>query len=81
MSRPATVPIVVPTLNEATGTFELAARYACAVRCAASRATQMNADVLMQLLKLRCLFGVDPERIRRRYEAGTRRGRRCSPTR
>jgi hypothetical protein len=41
----------------------------------------MNADVLMQLLKLQCLFGVDPERIRRRSEAGTRRGRRCSTTR
>jgi rSAM/selenodomain-associated transferase 2 len=32
--------------------------------------------VLMQLLKLQYLLGVDPERIRRRYEAGTRRGRR-----
>ncbi|MFY9808764.1 MAG: TIGR04283 family arsenosugar biosynthesis glycosyltransferase [Pseudonocardiaceae bacterium] len=31
--------------------------------------------VLMQLLKLQYLLGVDPERIRRRYEAGTRRGR------
>ncbi len=33
-------------------------------------------NVLMQLLKLQYLLGVDPERIRRRYEAGTRRGRR-----
>lgn len=32
--------------------------------------------VLMQVLKLQYLLGVDPERIRRRYEAGTRRGRR-----
>jgi rSAM/selenodomain-associated transferase 2 len=32
--------------------------------------------VLMQLLKLQYLLGADPERIRRRYEAGTRRGRR-----
>ncbi len=32
--------------------------------------------VLMQLLKLQYLLGVDPERIRRRYEAGTRRRRR-----
>jgi rSAM/selenodomain-associated transferase 2 len=32
--------------------------------------------VLMQLLKLQYLLGIDPERIRRRYEAGTRRGRR-----
>ncbi|MGH4000418.1 MAG: TIGR04283 family arsenosugar biosynthesis glycosyltransferase [Pseudonocardiaceae bacterium] len=32
--------------------------------------------VLMQWLKLQYFFGVDPERIRRRYEAGTRRGRR-----
>lgn len=32
--------------------------------------------VLMQLLKLQYFLGVDPERIRRRYEAGTRRGRR-----
>jgi hypothetical protein len=31
--------------------------------------------VLMQWLKLQYLLGVDPERIRRRYEAGTRRGR------
>jgi rSAM/selenodomain-associated transferase 2 len=31
---------------------------------------------LMQLLKLQYLLGADPERIRRRYEAGTRRGRR-----
>ncbi|MGH3853177.1 MAG: TIGR04283 family arsenosugar biosynthesis glycosyltransferase [Pseudonocardiaceae bacterium] len=36
--------------------------------------------VLMQLLKLQYLLGVDPERIRRRYEAGTRRGRRRHPT-
>ncbi|MDQ3760144.1 MAG: TIGR04283 family arsenosugar biosynthesis glycosyltransferase [Actinomycetota bacterium] len=35
--------------------------------------------VLMQLLKLQYLLGVDPERIRRRYEAGTRRGRRRHP--
>jgi rSAM/selenodomain-associated transferase 2 len=35
--------------------------------------------VLMQLLKLQYLLGVDPERIRRRYEAGTRR--RPAPTR
>jgi rSAM/selenodomain-associated transferase 2 len=35
--------------------------------------------VLMQLLKLQYLLGVDPERIRRRYEAGTRRGRRRQP--
>jgi hypothetical protein len=35
--------------------------------------------VLMQLLKLQFLLGVDPERIRRRYEAGTRRGRRRQP--
>ena len=32
--------------------------------------------VLMQVLKLQYFLGVDPERIRRRYEAGTRRGRR-----
>ncbi|MGH3781293.1 MAG: TIGR04283 family arsenosugar biosynthesis glycosyltransferase [Pseudonocardiaceae bacterium] len=32
--------------------------------------------LLMQLLKLQYLLGADPERIRRRYEAGTRRGRR-----
>ncbi|MGQ0718330.1 MAG: TIGR04283 family arsenosugar biosynthesis glycosyltransferase [Pseudonocardiales bacterium] len=32
--------------------------------------------VLMQLLKLQYFLGVDPERIRRRYEVGTRRGRR-----
>ncbi|MGH3549848.1 MAG: TIGR04283 family arsenosugar biosynthesis glycosyltransferase [Pseudonocardiaceae bacterium] len=32
--------------------------------------------LLMQVLKLKYLFGVDPERIRRRYEAGTRHGRR-----
>lgn len=32
--------------------------------------------VLMQVLKAQYLLGVDPERIRRRYEAGTRRGRR-----
>lgn len=32
--------------------------------------------VLMQWLKLLHVLGVDPERIRRRYEAGTRRGRR-----
>ena len=31
--------------------------------------------VLMQLLKAHYLLGGDPERIRRRYEAGTRRGR------
>jgi hypothetical protein len=37
--------------------------------------------VLMQVLKLQYLLGVDPERIRRRYEAGTRRGRRRAPTR
>ncbi|MGH3767827.1 MAG: TIGR04283 family arsenosugar biosynthesis glycosyltransferase [Pseudonocardiaceae bacterium] len=37
---------------------------------------------LMQLLKLQYLLGADPERIRRRYEAGTRRGRRRpAPTR
>ncbi len=35
---------------------------------------RMNA--LMQLLKLQYLLGADPERIRRRYEAGTRRARR-----
>ena len=35
--------------------------------------------VLMQLLKLQYLLGVDPERIRQRYEAGTRRGRRRRP--
>jgi rSAM/selenodomain-associated transferase 2 len=38
--------------------------------------------VLMQLLKLQYLLGVDPERIRRRYEAGTRltvRSTRFSP--
>jgi len=35
--------------------------------------------VLMQLLKLQYLLGVDPERIRQRYEAGTRRGRRRLP--
>ena len=34
---------------------------------------------LMQLLKLQYLLGVDPERIRRRYEAGTRRRRRPRP--
>ena len=33
--------------------------------------------VLMQWLKLQYLAGVDPERIRRRYERGTRRGRRA----
>ncbi|MGH3671068.1 MAG: TIGR04283 family arsenosugar biosynthesis glycosyltransferase [Pseudonocardiaceae bacterium] len=33
--------------------------------------------VLMQLLKLQYLLGGDLERIRRRYEAGTRRGRRA----
>ncbi|WP_219412526.1 TIGR04283 family arsenosugar biosynthesis glycosyltransferase [Pseudonocardia nigra] len=33
--------------------------------------------VLMQWLKLQYLLGVDPERIRRRYERGTRRGRRA----
>jgi rSAM/selenodomain-associated transferase 2 len=32
--------------------------------------------VLMQLLKVQYLLGADPERIRRRYEAGTRRRRR-----
>jgi rSAM/selenodomain-associated transferase 2 len=32
---------------------------------------------LMQLLKVQYLLGVDPERIRRRYESGTRRGRHC----
>lgn len=32
--------------------------------------------VVMQVLKLQYLLGTDPERIRRRYEAGTRRGRR-----
>ena len=32
--------------------------------------------LLMQLLKVQYLLGVDPERIRRRYEAGTHRGRR-----
>ncbi len=38
--------------------------------------------LLMQVLKLQYLLGVDPERIRRRYEAGTRRGRRRpTPTR
>jgi rSAM/selenodomain-associated transferase 2 len=36
--------------------------------------------VLMQLLKLQYLLGADPERIRRRYEAGTRRGRRSVST-
>lgn len=34
---------------------------------------------LMQLLKLQYLLGVDPEKIRQRYEAGTRRGRRRRP--
>lgn len=33
--------------------------------------------VLMQTLKLRYLLGDDPERIQRRYGAGTRRGRRA----
>lgn len=33
--------------------------------------------VLMQWLKLQYVAGVDPERIRRRYERGTRRGRRA----
>jgi rSAM/selenodomain-associated transferase 2 len=33
---------------------------------------------LMQVLKLQYFFGVDPERIRRRYEAGTRRRRRSA---
>jgi len=33
--------------------------------------------VLMQWLKLQYVVGVDPERIRRRYERGTRRGRRA----
>ena len=32
--------------------------------------------VLMQWLKVQYLLGVNPERIRRRYEAGTSRGRR-----
>jgi hypothetical protein len=32
--------------------------------------------VLMQWLKVQYLLGVDPERIRRRYEAGTNRGSR-----
>jgi hypothetical protein len=36
--------------------------------------------VLMQVLKLQYLLGVDPERIRQCYEAGTRRGRRRRPT-
>lgn len=36
--------------------------------------------VLMQLLKLQYLLGVDPERIHRRYEAGTCRGHRRTPT-
>ena len=31
--------------------------------------------VLMQLLKAQYLLGGDPERIRGRYEASTRRGR------
>ena len=35
--------------------------------------------VLMQVLKVQYLLGVDPERIRRRYETGTRRGRRRRP--
>jgi rSAM/selenodomain-associated transferase 2 len=35
--------------------------------------------VLMQVLKLQYLLGVDPDRIRQRYEAGTRRGRRRKP--
>ncbi len=34
--------------------------------------------VLMQVLKLRYFLGHDPERIRRRYVAGTRRGRRSA---
>lgn len=34
--------------------------------------------VLMQVLKVQYLAGVDPERIRRRYDAGTRRGRRAA---
>lgn len=33
--------------------------------------------VLMQWLKLQYVAGVNPERIRRRYERGTRRGRRA----
>ncbi|MGH3828155.1 MAG: TIGR04283 family arsenosugar biosynthesis glycosyltransferase [Pseudonocardiaceae bacterium] len=37
--------------------------------------------VLMQWLKLQYLLGADPERIRRRYEAGTRRGRRLEVSR
>ncbi|HEX6403844.1 MAG TPA: hypothetical protein VF003_11900 [Pseudonocardiaceae bacterium] len=37
--------------------------------------------VFMQVLKLQYLLGVDPHRIRQRYEAGTRRGRRRGPTR
>jgi hypothetical protein len=32
--------------------------------------------VLMQWLKVQYLLGANPERIRRRYEAGTSRGRR-----
>lgn len=36
---------------------------------------------LMQLLKVQYFLGVDPERIRQRYEAGTRRGRRRRPAR
>jgi hypothetical protein len=37
--------------------------------------------VLMQPIKLQYLLGVDQEQIRRRYEAGTRRGprRRSAP--
>jgi glycosyltransferase involved in cell wall biosynthesis len=126
VSKPVTVSIVVPALNEAAriedclrrlrsdfpdcelvvvdggstdATFDLAARHAPTVRSAAGRATQMNAGavlpvtvtasarrlieqgpwhmtVLMQLLKLQYFLGVDPERIHRRYEAGTRCGRR-----
>lgn len=34
--------------------------------------------LLMQVLKAQYLLGVEPERIRRRYEAGTRRGRRSA---
>lgn len=37
--------------------------------------------MLMQLLKVQYFLGVDPERIRQRYEAGTRRGRRRRPAR
>lgn len=40
---------------------------------------RMNA--LMQYLKLQYFLGIDPERIRRRYEAGTRRDRRGAGSR